>query len=321
VAVKPKREASMLDNPIPWPDGNRCAVSITWDVDADSGLNYYNQDKADNLIASQSQTRYDPLIAVPRLVKLLHRLDMRQTFFFPGWCIEKYPAAVDMLLKEGHEIALHGYLHERPNEVSAKDELYWLQRAIDAFERHIGKRPIGWRAPSFAFSKHSLAYLIGEKFTYDSSLMGDEIPYRLHHETGTMLELPVDWTLDDWPHYMHNRDFRFTMPISSPARAMEVFRAEFDAAWRHGAMWISVWHPFVSARLARLDAVVELIAHMHKKGGVWFAPLADVARHVERLIASGKWHPREEHLPLYESPIPEFEKVALLKRRGAGRRA
>jgi peptidoglycan/xylan/chitin deacetylase (PgdA/CDA1 family) len=312
---------NMLENPIPWPDGNRCAVSVTWDVDADSGLNYYNRDKADNLVASQSQTRYDPLIAVPRLARLLRRLEMRQTFFFPGWCIEKYPAAVDMLLKDGHEIALHGYLHERPNEVSAKDELYWLQRGIGAFERRVGRRPAGWRAPSFAFSKHSLAYLIAENFAYDSSLMGDEIPYRLHHSSGSLLELPVDWALDDWPHYMHNRDFRFMMPISAPARAMEVFRAEFDAAWRHGAMWISVWHPFVSARLSRLDAVIDLIAHMRDKGGVWFAPLGDIARHVESLVASGKWKPREEHLPIYESPIPEFEKIDLSSRRKSGRKS
>jgi hypothetical protein len=96
---------------------------------------------------------------------------------------------------------------------------------------------------------------------------------------------------------------------------MEVFRAEFDAAWRHGALWISVWHPFVSARLSRLDAVIELIAHMRKKGGVWFAPLADITRHVNSLIAAGTWQPRQEHLPIYESPIPEFEKVALLPRR------
>jgi peptidoglycan/xylan/chitin deacetylase (PgdA/CDA1 family) len=310
----------MLDNPIPWPDGHRCAVAITWDVDADSGLNYYNRDKADNLVASQSQTRYDPLVAVPRLVKLFRRLEMRQTFFFPGWCIEKYPAAVDMLLNAGHEIALHGYLHERPNEVSADDELYWLQRAIEAFELRVGHRPIGWRAPSFAFSKHSLGYLIGEKFAYDSSLMGDEIPYRLHHKSGSLLELPVDWTLDDWPHYMHNRDFRFMMPISSPARAMEVFRAEFDSAWLHGALWISVWHPFVSARLSRLDAIVDLIAYMRNKGGVWFAPLADIAGHVEAVIASGEWNPREEHLPIYESPIPEFEKIDLARHRKPGKR-
>ena len=306
---KKKQASGMIDNPIPWPDGNRCAVSITWDVDADSGLNYYNKESADNLVASQSQTRYDPLIAVPRLVKLLKRLEMRQTFFIPGWCIDKYPGAVDLLLKGDHEIALHGYLHERPNELSAKDELYWLQRGIDSFQRHVGHRPAGWRAPSFAFSKHSLGYLIAEKFTYDSSLMGDEIPYRLRHKTGSLLELPTDWTLDDWPHYMHNRDFKHTMPISSPERAMDVFRAEFDAAWRHGALWISVWHPFVSGRLARLDAVVELIEYMQAKGKVWFAPLAEVARHVENIVASGQWTPREEKLPVYESPIPEFTKT------------
>src|SRR5690606_14663735 len=106
-------------------------------------------------------------------VKLLKERGMRQTFFVPGWCIETYPAAIDALLSGGNEIALHGYIHERPNELSPEDELYWLQRGVEAYRKHIGERPRGWRAPSFAFSKHSLAYLIGEGFFYDSSLMGD----------------------------------------------------------------------------------------------------------------------------------------------------
>lgn len=298
----------MLANPIPWPNGARCAVAITWDMDADSGLNYYNPDKADNLVASQSQTRYGPLIAIPRLATLLKEREMRQTLFVPGWCIEKYPAAIETLLEGDNEIALHGYLHERPNELSAEDELYWLDRSVDSFKRHIGSGPRGWRAPSFAFSKHSLGYLIRYGLAYDSSLMGDEIPYLLRHKTGTLLELPTDMALDDWPHYMHNRDFKYMMPIASPRAAMEVFRAEFDSAWRHGALWVSVWHPFVSGRLARLDAVVELIDYMQGKGGVWFATLDQVARHVEALVAAGQWAPREESLPLYESPIPELSK-------------
>ena len=40
----------------------------------------------------------------------------------------------------------------------------------------------------------------------------------------------VDWTLDDFPHYAHNRDLGYRMPISSPQRGMEVFRSEYDAA-------------------------------------------------------------------------------------------
>ena len=301
-----KNDSPMIANRIPWPNGARCAVAITWDMDADSAFNWYNRDTADNLVATQSYTRYDPLIAIPRLVEQFSRLDMRQTFFVPGWCVEKYPAQMDLLLRNGHELGLHGYLHERSNELSKEDERYWLGRAIDAFVKHIGKRPRGWRAPSFAFSKHSLGYLLAEGFQYDSSLMGDDIPYAVSDGSGSLLEFPVDWTLDDFPHYAHNRDFRFMMPISSPQKAMEVFRAEFDAAWEQGALWISIWHPFLSGRLARFTAVLQLIEYMQSKGGVWFARLEQVCDHVNELVAEKRWHPRIETLPLYQSPLPEF---------------
>ena len=73
-------------------------------------------------------------------------------------------------------------------------------------------------------------------------------------------------------------------------------------------MWISVWHPFVSGRLARFDAVADLMEYMAEKGGVWFAPLRDIASHVNGLIASGTWTPRTDHLPQYPGPIPELER-------------
>ncbi len=66
----------MIANPMPWPDGARCAVAMTWEMDADSACNWYNQDTADNLVAAQPWTRYDPLIAIPRLVEQFARLDL-----------------------------------------------------------------------------------------------------------------------------------------------------------------------------------------------------------------------------------------------------
>ena len=298
----------MIANPVQWPNGSRCAVAMTWDMDADSAFNWYNRDTADNLLATQSYCRYDPLIAIPRLVERFARIEMRQTFFVPGWCIEKYPAQIDLLLKNGHEVALHGYLHERSNELTKEDERYWLGRAVNAFVKHVGTRPRGWRAPSFAFSKYSLGYLLDEGIEYDSSLMGDDIPYAVGDGKSSLLEFPVDWTLDDFPHYAHNRDFRFMMPISSPQKAMEVFRAEFDAAWEYGGLWISVWHPFLSGRLARFSAVLQLIEYMRSKGGVWFARLEQICDHVNTLVAEKRWQPRTETLPLYHSPLPEFSR-------------
>ena len=99
------------------------------------------------------------------------------------------------------------------------------------------------------------------------------------------------------------------MPISAPQRAMEVFRSEFDAAWEFGGLWISVWHPALSGRLARFKAALELLDYMRGKGGVWFARLDQVCAHVQQLIAEGRWSPRVETLPVYDSPLPEFSKT------------
>ena len=65
------------------------------------------------------------------------------------------------------------------------------------------------------------------------------------------MELPSDHSLDDWPQYVNMKEFKMGMTIQSPDRAMDVFRADFDAAWEHGGLWAAIWHPFVSGRLAR----------------------------------------------------------------------
>jgi peptidoglycan-N-acetylglucosamine deacetylase len=107
----------MIANPVPWPNGARCAVAFTFDMDADSILHLAHHTSADTRLAAMSMLRYGPEIAVPRLVELYKRFGMHQTFFLPAWCMERYPAAVDVILQGGHEIAHHGYLHEHPNEL------------------------------------------------------------------------------------------------------------------------------------------------------------------------------------------------------------
>ena len=144
----------MIKNPVQWPNGARCAVAITFDIDTDSILHLAHPQRADTLVASQSWLRYDE-VAVPRIVEMYKRFDIHQTFFFPAWCMERYPENVEVILKGGHEIAHHGYLHEHPNEQTREGEQYWLQRGIEVIERLTGKRPRGWRAPLYNFSKYS----------------------------------------------------------------------------------------------------------------------------------------------------------------------
>lgn len=299
----------LIDNPIPWPNGARCAVAFTWDMDADSNLHLYNPTRADTLVGTASMLRYGPNIAIKRLVTVYRHLGFKQTFFLPGWCIETYPEAVDLLLEQNHEIGLHGYLHERCNDLSCEDERYWLERGLRAYESHMGFMPKGWRAPTYTFSKNSLDLLIEAGFEYDSSLMGDDQPHLIASDQGSLVELPVSWTLDDWPQYMHNEDFEFMMPIKAPQSATPVYEAEFEAAWQYGGLWIAIWHPFLSGRLSRVNAMLEMIERMQEKGDVWFATLEEIAKHTSELVQSGKWSARTDRLPFCNSPINALNRL------------
>lgn len=298
---------NLIDNPITWPNGARCAVAFTFDVDVDSGLNLNNPDTADTRVCAASALHSEIEVGIPRLVKLFRQLDWRQTFFVPGWCLDRYPEIAARLTDNGHEIGHHGYLHEKMNLLSEMDELEAIRRGIASIVNRTGNRPRGFRVPSFAFSRHTLKILADEGFAYDSSLLGGEMPYLLRHDGRQVVELPVDTALDDWNQFVSLRDFNQVMPIASPRAGFEVYKAEFDAAWKYGLPWITVWHPFVTARLSRLEAMIDLIEHMQAKGNVWFATLGEIADHVQRSVEAG-WKPRVEQLPYYTSPIPELRR-------------
>jgi peptidoglycan/xylan/chitin deacetylase (PgdA/CDA1 family) len=293
----------MIENPIPWPDGVRCAVAFTFDMDGESLLHIYQGDTAPNRVALTTMLRYGPEIAVPRLVDTFRRLELQQTFFIPGWCIERYPRAVELILQGGHEIAHHSWIHENPNKLSRDEEQEFLGRATEAIIKASGQKPRGYRAPSYGFSRHTLELLVQEGFSYDASLLGGDIPYVIAGKRGRLVELPSDLSADDWMHFVSIKDFGWTMPIVSPETGFAVYRSEFDAAWRHGGMWIGVWHPFVSGRASRCDAMISLIEYMRDKGGVWFARLDEIATYVQKLIDKGSWAPRVEHLPFYTEPL------------------
>jgi peptidoglycan/xylan/chitin deacetylase (PgdA/CDA1 family) len=296
----------MIDNTVPWPNGARCAVVFTWDMDADSILHLAHPNDADNRLSTNSMLRYGPQIAVPRIVALCRDLGVKQTFFVPGWCAEQYPNAIERMVCGGHEIALHGYLHEYPNMLTREHEQFWTRKGAIAIERISGQKPVGYRSPWYRYSKHSTEILRDLGFTWDTSFMGDDNPYLIRSGAHELIELPSRWQLDDWPQFVHNHDLDFMMPIASPEYAMDVYMAEFEAMWEHGGIWVNCFHPFCSGQVARLMMVRRMIEKMQAKGNVWFATGAEVAAHVRGLIDTGRYTPRVDNLPFYSGRLPEL---------------
>lgn len=282
---------SLIENAPPWPGGARCAASVSFDVDVDSMLRLVHGAGAAARVAAMSWLSYD-VVAVPRLLHIFAARQLRQTFFFPGWCLDRHGHLAEQVAAAGHEIGLHGYLHEVSYEQSQAEEEESLLRGLESYERVVGGRPAGWRAPLYGMSDRTVELLVREGFSYDASLMGDDVPYVLRDRLGDLVELPSEWANDDWVHYAHSPDLDYLAQIRSPRQAAEVFTAEFEAARAHGGLWISVWHPNVSGRLARVAEVAALLDRMIEHQDVWIAPLGEIADHVNQCIADGSFRPR-----------------------------
>ena len=176
-----------------------------------------------------------------------------------------------------HEIAAHGWIHERNSVLDGDTERRLLQQAVSAIEEISGTRPVGYRAPSWNFSPNTLSIVRELGFLYESSLMADDRPYELvaDGEPTGMVELPVEWILDDAPLF-NPLGTRY----SPPRDVMQVWIDEFDRAWEERTMLLLTMHPHIVGHRSRIVALQGLIDHIQAKGGAWFGTHEAAARYV-----------------------------------------
>ena len=243
--------------------------------------------------------RYGPTVAVPRILETYRRLGINQSFFIPGWCIETYPETVEAILKGGHEIGHHGYLHEDP--IDAPDQRAWFEKALESYQRYCGGQPVGYRAPVYNVNQQVVDLLIEYGFRYDSSMMADDIPYRLQTKDGGLWEMPVHWGTDDWPPFAH------TPKLANDAGEITVWPSsvlgKFDAAYTAGDFHVdctSVPDRPIGAVVKQVETWLETTLATKD---VWFARLDQIADHLDQLVARGEYTPRRDTLPYYTEPV------------------
>ena len=266
--------------PSTWPGGARVAVLISFDVDNETVMGLRTGEVS---IGPLSQGEYGHRVALPRVVSLMDAQRIPATFFFPAWSLKIAPQQAALVRSSGrHEIAVHGWIHERNTSLDGDTEARLLRQAVDEIEVIAGVRPVGYRAPSWNHSASTLDIVREMGFLYESSLMADDRPYELVHRgkaTG-LVELPVDWILDDAPLFNPLGD-----RYMNPRDVMQVWIDEFDMAWEEGTMFLLTLHPHVIGHRSRLVALQGLIEHIKARGDVWFATHAEAARYVWKAAA------------------------------------
>jgi peptidoglycan/xylan/chitin deacetylase (PgdA/CDA1 family) len=266
-----------------WPGGAAVAVTLSFDVDAESGF-LGEGDEYRRRITALSEGAFGVRRGVPRILELLERHSVPASFFVPGDTAERHPELCPALLAGGHEIGHHGYLHLRSDKISSGRQREEIERGLEALEAAGAPRPRGYRSTSWELTPETFALLRKHDFDYDSSCMGDDRPYLQEWEGERILELPVHWSLDDWPRFGWMIDGGGN--VADPAELLASWGAEFRAARAEGRHLILTMHPEVIGRAYRFAVLEQLLEEMAAAGDVWFARLDQVADHVgPRLLA------------------------------------
>jgi peptidoglycan-N-acetylglucosamine deacetylase len=281
IASKPKRGASAAIaelNPVvrPWPKGKRCACLFTFDLDADVVWVHRGSDDPIGL----SMGRFESKVGVPLLLNMLDGFGIRSTFFVPGWVAEQYTSTIDDILRHGHDVEHHGYLHEPPRTFKTRDEEEEaLLKGIEALERITGRRPRAYRSPFWEFSANTIPLLDKHGFEYTGDLMDTLLPdYHLVDGRITrVINLPGHWILDDLAHFYYHVSARKT--ILSCRQVLELYQEEFNGIRAYGGLFTLTMHPQASGRPSRVLMLKQLIEYVQSFPDVWITSPAELVQY------------------------------------------
>lgn len=189
--------------PRKWKNGARLAVALAFDSDHETS----ELRDGGKSIGRLAWGQYGNRVGIPRILSLLERHSVPASFYVPAVTALLHPDEQRAITAAGHEIGVHGWIHELNSALGYKDERDLMERSIDTLEKICGVRPQGLRSPSADFSENTLQLLVELGFSYDSSLGADDDCYELvlRGKPSGVVEIPFDWVRDDAVYFMMHR--------------------------------------------------------------------------------------------------------------------
>ena len=232
---------------------------------------------------SLSRGEFGPRVGIPRLLELCGRLGITATFFTPGHTADTFPETAAEIAAAGHEVAAHGYVHEDFEPLSLDEARDVIRRAADAIERAVGRRPRGMRFPPWAVAGEHFELLLGEGYTYSSSVMDDVRPHWARgpgvvrfdgpNEPGgelPLVEVPITFITSDFAYFEFNGYGRPTLPagLRNPRDVEEIWLDEFsyNAERDPTAFTMLMLHPETIGWGGRVAMLERVLAAMQRRG-------------------------------------------------------
>jgi len=281
-----------------------CSIGV--DVDAVAGWlgSYGGEDSPSDI----QRGMFSGEVGTPRLLKLFDRYKLHTSWFMPGHSIETFSEQTAMVAQAGHEIGAHGYSHENPISMTAKQEEDVLARCVEVIERVSGKKPRGYVAPWWEMSAVTAQLLLKYGFRYDHSQAYDDFTpfYSRVGDTWTkidysqdaaswmkplvrgneidLVEIGANWYLDDLPPMMFIKKSPNSHGFVSPRDIEQMWRDQFDWVYREMdyAVFALTIHPDVSGRPQVLLMLERLIDYINAHDGINWQTMEQIAEDFRR---------------------------------------
>jgi putative urate catabolism protein len=225
-------------------------------------------------MSMESIYEYGSRVGVWRILELFDRYEVPFTVYGVAMAMERNPAAVEALLKAGHEIASHGLRWINYQNVPEALEREHMQRAIEIHKKLTGERPLGWYTGRTSPNTRKLVVEDGG-FFYDADDYNDDLPW--YDTRYGKAQLVVPYTLD-----ANDMRFATAQGFNSGDQFYAYLKDAFDVLYDEGRriprMMSVGLHCRLVGRPGRLASLERFLKYVRGKK-VWFARRIDIARH------------------------------------------
>lgn len=269
---------------IQWPEGKKCAVMFSFDLDGDTTWENGNRGlpNGEQYIKSLSVGQYGPKRCADRILDKLDQYGVKATFFIPGLTAQRYPEVVKRIASAGHEIGLHGYAHERFAGKTTEEQIEIIEKPQGILRELIGHDVEGFRTPSGDWAVETPKLLYERGIRYSSSMRGDDRPYRtvIDGRETDFIEIPTKWEVDDYvamAYHMYPAEPAGQDRISCYREVEDNFMREFEGHYSYGLCISFMSHPQVIGSPGRIRILDHLLRHITSKKDVWIATGSQIA--------------------------------------------
>ena len=283
-----------------WPNGAQLAVSFVLNVEEGAELSRADGDERNESVyeareevvdavdlCMETHFAYGPRAGYRRIADTLDAFRVAATFSCCGRAAQRTPWLVRDAVARGHEASCHGWRWETMARKTPDEERQIIHRAHAAVSEAAGVAAVGWHTRSTS-SLATRELIVGHGgFLYDSDAYDDDMPYVL--QTGGRDHVVLPYAFD-------TNDMRF-QPGGGFVQAADFTTycsGAFDRLWREGETAPRIMsvglHLRIIGRPARIGGLEALLEIMNKRGGVWFATRAEIARYWRAATGLPPWH-------------------------------